>query len=355
MPKFSIIVPIFKVEQYLERCIDSLVNQTLKDIEIILVDDGSPDRCPEICDNYAKQDRRIKVIHKKNGGVSAARNDGLALAKGEWVIFCDSDDWMELDACESLYNTGVSCNADIVIADIYRVNGNKRNYCKLFANAFEFTQQKDIEKVILSVIYQRFCMMTPEKPQFGLGGPWNKAIRREIITENSICFDTDLMGVYDDRLFILNAYTRAKKIVYIHKAVYNYVLIEDSITRAYKANILEVNIRIFNKFNNFIRKNFSSNPTLNEAYNAMVVNRLHDALRLYFFSKKNQTNWAEKREKLKKVLETEPYRTAIQNISADKLHKHLALALKIMKINSPELLWLLFKMKEIKSTVTNNL
>lgn len=128
MPQISVIVPVYKVEKDLTRCVDSLINQTLQDIEIILVDDGSPDECPAICDNYARQDKRIKVIHKKNGGVSAARNDGLAIAIGDWVIFCDSDDWMELDACQLLVSCGNQNSVDVVMADINRVNDGNISY-----------------------------------------------------------------------------------------------------------------------------------------------------------------------------------------------------------------------------------
>ena len=92
MAKVSIVVPVYKVEKYIENCIESLVSQTLREIEIILVDDGSPDKCGEICDVYAARDNRIKVLHKKNAGVSAARNDGLLQASGEYILFCDSDD-----------------------------------------------------------------------------------------------------------------------------------------------------------------------------------------------------------------------------------------------------------------------
>ena len=118
IPKFSIVVPVYKVEAYLERCLGSLISQTLTDIEIILVDDGSPDNCPRICDQYAKKDSRIKVIHQKNAGVSAARNKGLEYATGEWILFCDSDDWMEANACEVLYQTGIEKNVDSVVGDI---------------------------------------------------------------------------------------------------------------------------------------------------------------------------------------------------------------------------------------------
>lgn len=94
-PKVSIIVPIYNVEKYLDRCMASLLNQTLEDIEIIMVDDGSPDRCPKMCDEYAKKDSRVKVVHKKNGGLGYARNSGLDVATGEYVAFVDSDDYVD--------------------------------------------------------------------------------------------------------------------------------------------------------------------------------------------------------------------------------------------------------------------
>ena len=103
IPLVSIIVPIYNVEPYLDRCIQSLINQTLENIEIILVDDESPDNCPQMCDAYAKQDRRIKVIHKKNGGLGLARNSGLEIATGEFVAFVDSDDYVDIAMYQNLY------------------------------------------------------------------------------------------------------------------------------------------------------------------------------------------------------------------------------------------------------------
>lgn len=100
--KISIIVPIYKVEQFIDKCIDSIVNQSYNNLEIILIDDGSPDRCPEICDEWAKKDSRIKVIHKENGGAASARNAGLEIATGDYIGFVDSDDWIDKDMYEFL-------------------------------------------------------------------------------------------------------------------------------------------------------------------------------------------------------------------------------------------------------------
>lgn len=113
----SVIVPIYKVENYICKCIESIINQTYSNIEIILVDDGSPDNCPAICDSYCKKDKRIKVIHKENGGLSDARNAGLDFAKGKYILFIDSDDYIKPEMIELMYKTIISDNSDMVICN----------------------------------------------------------------------------------------------------------------------------------------------------------------------------------------------------------------------------------------------
>lgn len=117
--KVSVIVPIYNVEEYLPRCIGSIINQTYKNLEIILVDDGSPDNCPQMCDDYAERDARIKVIHKENGGVSSARNAGLEIVTGDYIGFCDPDDWIDGDMFETLMKYATEYDADIVRCDCY--------------------------------------------------------------------------------------------------------------------------------------------------------------------------------------------------------------------------------------------
>lgn len=114
MPKISVIVPVYNVEKYLDRCMQNLLNQTLQDIEIILVDDESPDNAPKMCDNYAQSDSRVHVIHKKNQGLGLARNSGLAIAKGEFVAFVDSDDYIDLNTFEWLYNQSLKNSFDAI-------------------------------------------------------------------------------------------------------------------------------------------------------------------------------------------------------------------------------------------------
>ena len=124
MKTVSVIIPIYNVEKYLKKCVDSVINQTYKDLEIWLVDDGSPDNCPAICDEYAAKDSRIKVIHKKNGGLSDARNAALDVMTGEYVTFVDSDDYIPNNAIQTLYDILKKYDADIALGNMYSVNEN---------------------------------------------------------------------------------------------------------------------------------------------------------------------------------------------------------------------------------------
>ena len=132
MPKISIIVPVYKVEKYIEQCIESILNQTFKDFELILVDDGSPDKCPEICDKYALKDERIKVIHQKNRGLSAARNTGIDVSSGDYLCFIDSDDLIASEYCQQLYNLLENNDYDFSVCGMYRFRDEYESFPRVF-------------------------------------------------------------------------------------------------------------------------------------------------------------------------------------------------------------------------------
>ena len=115
----SVIIPIYNVAQYLSQCMKSILSQSYNDLEIILVDDGSADECPRLCDEYEAGDARVRVIHKKNGGLSDARNAGMRIAKGEWIYFVDSDDWLDINAIQKLYQFAVDNHCDVVQGGLY--------------------------------------------------------------------------------------------------------------------------------------------------------------------------------------------------------------------------------------------
>ena len=127
----SVIVPVYKVEPYLRRCIDSIISQTYHNLEIILVDDGSPDNCGAICDEYAEKDTRVRVIHKSNGGLSDARNAGLDIMTGDYVAFVDSDDWIDKQHLSSMYAL-VNGGADIAVSDVRRILTDETEICRSY-------------------------------------------------------------------------------------------------------------------------------------------------------------------------------------------------------------------------------
>lgn len=157
MPKFSIIVPVYNVERYLNRCVDSILNQTYSDFELILVDDGSTDNCSDICDNYASIDKRVNVIHKNNGGVSSARNTGIKIAVGDYITFCDSDDYYKLNMLETVSDKLSVTDADILCFnyDTLTSNGQKQG-SNIDVGMFDITDTIDKFCCILVNTFRSF-------------------------------------------------------------------------------------------------------------------------------------------------------------------------------------------------------
>ena len=355
MPKFSIIVPIYNVEEYLERCISSLLRQTLQDIEIILVDDGSPDGCPAICDRYAAVDGRIRVIHKQNEGVSAARNDGLAAASGDWVIFCDSDDWMEPDACRILYETGEREQVDVVVADIHRIKGRELIYNRFFSREFVLREEdghrEALDDLVRADIYQNYCPLPPDSDTIGYGGPWNKGVRRAFLLAHAITFDTSLNGLFDDILYTAYVYANMKSIAYVQKPVYNYVVVATSITKSYKADSVAISDGIFAGFEKFLQI-YGADGKWDRAYDAMVVRRLEECMRLYFFNAQNEKPRREVRQELRETLTRDPYAGALRNVERDKLFGHQAKLALLGRLHMPAAICLLYRLKALRAKLT---
>lgn len=176
MCKISIIVPVYNIEKYLNQCLKSLINQTLKSIEIILIDDGSTDSSGLICDEYSKKYSNIVVIHQKNQGQSCARNAGLRKATGEYVMFVDGDDWIRNEACEKLYLYAKRADADVVWADVL----NEKNK-KMRKKAFRF---HNFNKIITG---EEFLIDSIDSNSYDIV-PWLKILKRDFVINNKLFF-----------------------------------------------------------------------------------------------------------------------------------------------------------------------
>lgn len=210
---FSVVVPIYKVEQYIDRCVESLIKQTYRDIEIILVDDGSPDNCPKICDEYAEKDNRIKVIHKKNGGLSDARNAGIEVATGKYVFFVDSDDYISQCTFEDLLPFAET-DCDIIIGDGICEGGT--------SPIVHFAGDKG--KIFSGYEYYKHSVLNGKMPM----AAWLNGYKKSFLIQNGLCFKYGLL--HEDEQFTPRAFLKAESVIYSGVEFYRYIIREDSIT-----------------------------------------------------------------------------------------------------------------------------
>lgn len=233
-PKVSIVIPVYNAMPFLKKCLDSARNQSLEDLEIIVVNDGSTDGSGAYLDEVAELDSRIEVIHKDNAGVSSARNVGIAEARGEFVFFCDSDDWMEPNALEILYREGEESKADVVCADFFR-EANSSVVKHLFPKTFLTRNRKTISVLQQAVIYngKLRCSTDSFDMILGLGGAvWHHLIRRSLIDAHGIKFP-ESVALLEDGIFMLSIFQFAQSVSYVPIPVYHYRVEVGSATHGY--------------------------------------------------------------------------------------------------------------------------
>ena len=256
----SIIVPVYKAEKYIHQCVDSLLAQTYTNIEVILVDDGSPDNCGAICDEYAAQDNRVKVIHQQNGGVSVARQTGIMYATGEYSIHADPDDWVEPNMIEELVAKAEADSADMVICDFYRESKSGKTYDSqhpggdLSANA-----------VLRKILYQQLH-----------GSCWNKLVKRNCI--EGIGFTSEDLCILEDELYNIRILARNIKVSYLSMAFYHYRIDnEQSLCNTTSDKSFKSKIKAVSEIESFCLANVSGITSFD--FIPMKRNVLYDALR----------------------------------------------------------------------------
>ena len=210
MSKVSVVVPIYNVEQYLDKCVKSIISQTYKDLEIILVDDGSIDNSSSLCDEWGKKDSRIKVVHKENGGLSSARNAGLEIATGEYIMFEDSDDWLEIDIVEKSVARIEKDKSDLVIFGYKKVNTKGKEL-----DFFTFGDKTYLNDELLNQLHSRILEMS-------FGYAWNKLYRLSIIRKSGIVNDGSIID-REDLYFNLSLFNYLNKVSYLEYVGYNYL------------------------------------------------------------------------------------------------------------------------------------
>lgn len=306
--KVSIIVPVYKVpEVYLKKCIESCVNQTLKEIEIILVDDGSPDNCGKICDKYAKNDKRINVIHKINGGLSSARNTGFLESKGEWIMFVDGDDWIEKNMCELMYKEGLQKNVDLVIGKFIRDYGNRKvtvNNCLEKYRIYKNEECRYLQEQVLNF-------------NVALSSAVAKLYKRSVLDINNILHNEKLKQGIEGLEFNIRLFDFLRSIVYIDNAVYHYMYNDKSISSTYSKKNYAYIVEGFKEIEKFIDKKSNKKSLTYWLYNRLLYVIITAAISGYFHP-----------------LNTESYKVKKKNYKIFLNNNIVAKALKLKEISN---------------------
>lgn len=331
MPLISIIVPVYKVEKYLDRCVQSLQNQTLYDIEIILVDDGSPDNCPQMCDQYARIDSRIKVVHKNNGGLSSARNAGLAVATGEYVGFVDSDDDVELDMYEKLYCAAHLQQVDFVMSDYIRILQNGNSYLK----TIDIESGRYNKEKIIKHIYPQLIM--GENLEYGpLLSVWHCIYRKDFLNNYNLSFDERVRWSEDNIFSSIIGYY-ANSFYYLKgEGLYHYHNNPGTITTSYRKGSWNT----YCVMNNHLRQFFSAVDDYD------FSNQLN--LHMIFYAcncigQELQRPWSQAKDEIYMILTSAELTQAFKNLNHIDIPFKLKIQLLLMKMKQGKLLYHLKK------------
>lgn len=233
MVSISVIIPVYNMEQYIGKCLDSVINQTLENIEIIVVDDGSNDKSLEICKQYEKKDKRITVVSKKNKGVSSARNEGLKFATGEYISFIDPDDWIENDMLFNMYTNCKKDDYDICMINYIVENINKSFKVELPLSKNIYNSRDDIINDILALLIGPESL--DSNPDFIMGSVCRLIVKKDIVKSNNILFYENIK-YGEDLLFCLEIFIKSRKVYIDDNAYYHYVRRDDSAVNCYRRN-----------------------------------------------------------------------------------------------------------------------
>ena len=324
LAKISVIVPIYNSEKSLPRCLKSIMSQSFKNLEIILVNDGSQDASLEICEKFRQKDNRIIIINKKNSGVSAARNSGLKIATGEFIQFVDADDFINFNMIECMFKNINENNADIVICGYNKISSNK--VIKKSPNNFNTD----------SLIGFRDCFINLYKNAF-LNAPWNKLYCRKKIKT----FFDESLSIGEDLLFNLSYISNCDKISVINQNLYNYdVSLQNSLACKYYEKLFYNKLYLNKEVQKFLKKNFNLSDF--SKINEVFAKEIYYYLKKIVFLSKEQKK--EKLKKIKSCVENNNVRNMLYNAKITDFQ--IKIICKLIKVKQIKIIYMFFCLKK---------
>ena len=333
----SVIVPVYNVASYLKQCLDSIINQSYDQLEIILINDGSTDDSLEICKEYQQLDSRIKLINQENKGLSGARNTGIDIAKGQYILFVDSDDWIDLDTCKFLIENVKSTHADVVLFSYRKEFSNYTEEKFILENNLFFneSESRKIHRRILGLF--QYELARPENAD-SIVTAWGKLYKATIIKDNKIYFtDCKQIGT-EDLLFNAFVFKYVKSISNIHQCLYHYRKNNlSSLTSVYKSRLVVQWDRLYS-----ILEEFLKNERLDESYQEALQNRISlSIIGLGLNELYSANSFFKKYSNIKHILNSKRYRDAIKNLKLVYFPLHWKLFFFFAKYDMPFPLFLM--------------
>lgn len=338
--KVSIIIPIYNSEKYIDKCLESVVNQSLKEIEIIIINDGSTDNTLNIAKEIAKKDNRIKIFTQHNKGAAIARNLGILKSSGKYIGFVDIDDYIEREMYFELYYKAIEGNYDIVTCSFVEEGTSCHNY---FENAL--IEKNEIEGEEIKELYFKYII---EDKSIGYLPLWNKIFKKEFIIENNLYIDKEMV-FGEDRIFCREAFLRAERIANVNKILYHYLKVnDDSITMKYSISKVEYYLQDRREMVRFIVDNIKDRKMLEKGldiYNSRIFYKL-----IYYSLMEIRTDkeWYKKYKNIKKITNIREIRLLSFNKIKSSISMKFLLALLKIKFYPLIYICLFIKIKKLK-------
>lgn len=323
----SVIVPVFNGEKFIEKCVQSVLCQTFTNLQIIVVDDGSTDQTFSILEKLSYRDSRLQLLHQENGGVSRARNSGLAAATGEWVLFVDADDMILNDYCETMVRAASNMNVDVLIA---RPHQSGEDDC------IKLDEKKKLIEACLSYDERRFS--------YNIDAPWGKLFRLSVVQDNNIRFPEELTRS-EDAYFCMDCYRCAQEIGLLNQFGYVHTEREGSLCKSYSPNAPEMLEKIINVNAIWVQKYYSRDKDMERALWFRVLPGVVECEKQYFLHPKNTANVLQKARCYQKMLAAGIIAKAIYAVKVSYVEKlQLKIRLMLYKLHLGWLL-IIFKRK----------
>lgn len=341
----SIIVPVYKIEEeYLHQCLKSLKNQTLQEIEIILINDGSPDNCGVICDEYAEGDNRFKVIHKINQGVSAARNDGIRYASGKWITFVDADDWVELDMCKKIYDKATHLDVDVLFFGGYH---NFNNSICIETRPLQMDmdfEENDKEDLQLMVLGRDYKSIVSCKEGNVFCNNSCKLIKTSILKDNNLIFDLNI-AYCEDGCFNLYLLEYCNHLSYVNKCFYHYRMRDTSESHRYRPDAMQRLIDFINAVRNYV-KIYSKSFRFEQALMYRCYDLIWENLYPCYLHRDSTESIKYKLKSFQQTMSQSPFKEAIKTVQLKNLPSKLRIKTFLLKINAGWLMLFIILFKQ---------